>query len=139
VIVYAYQTDRSGNYPASPALRGFAARHGRLRGWARTDAAGRYTFETIRPGAYPGRKVPQHIHLHVIEPGRCTYYLGDVLFDDDPLLTPALRARESDAHGGNGIVVAKGDAKVGWRVTRDITLGRNVADYAACTTHSASD
>jgi len=70
IVVYAYHTDRHGIYPHAPGLRGAAARHGALRGWAMTDAAGRYRFETIRPGSYPGRDVPQHIHMHVIEPGR---------------------------------------------------------------------
>ena len=46
IIVYAYQTDATGIYP-----RG-STRHGRLRGWVRTDEAGRYRFDTIRPGAY---------------------------------------------------------------------------------------
>lgn len=131
IVVYAYQTDRTGIYPRDASLSGAAARHGRLRGWTRTDAQGRYAFATIRPAAYPGRAVPQHVHVHVIEPGRCTYYLGDVLFADDPLLTPALRARERDAPGGDGVVTPRGDAK-GWSATRDIVLGLNVPGYATC-------
>lgn len=131
VVVYAYQTDRRGIYPRDAALSGAAARHGRLRGWARTDTAGRYAFATIRPGGYPGVSIPQHIHLHVIEPGRCTYYIGDVLFADDPRLTPALRERERNARGGDGVVTPRGDPS-GWTAARDIVLGRNVPDYAAC-------
>ncbi|MDC8014964.1 hypothetical protein [Tahibacter soli] len=131
VVVYAYHTDRTGIYPRDASLSGAAARHGRLRGWARTDDAGRYAFDTIRPAAYPGRSIPQHVHLHVIEPGRCTYYLGDVLFADDPLLTPALRERERNAPGGDGVVTPKGDAK-GWTAARDIVLGLNVPEHAVC-------
>lgn len=131
IVVYAYHTDRGGRYPADPALHGEAARHGRLRGWARTDADGRYEVRTIRPGGYPGESMPQHVHLHVIEPGRCTYYLGDVLFDDDPRLTPALRERERGAPGGSGIVQPLRDAD-GWRAQRDVVLGLGVPDYRQC-------
>lgn len=131
VVVYAYHTDSHGVYPRDAALDGAAARHGRLRGWSRTDAQGRYTFETIRPAGYPGTTTPQHVHLHVIEPGRCTYYIGDVLFTDDPRLTPALRERERKAPGGDGVVTPGGDAS-GWKAKRDIVLGLDVAGYATC-------
>lgn len=133
IIVYAYHTDRGGIYPKAPLLDGDAARHGRLRGWVRTDADGRYTLRSIRPGGYPGEAVPQHIHLHIVEPARCTYYLGDVLFDDDPRLTPALRARERNAYGGSGIVQPRRDGDGLWKAQRDIVLGLNVPDYARCT------
>ncbi|MBO9663872.1 hypothetical protein [Dokdonella sp.] len=132
IVVYAYHTDRGGLYPRDPRLSGETARHGRLRGWARTDAEGRYAFLTIRPGGYPGEAVPQHVHLHVIEPGRCTYYLGDVLFTDDPRLTPALRARERDAHGGSGIVEPRRDRQGRWSVQRDVVLGLGVPGYERC-------
>ncbi len=132
VVIYAYQTDHGGIYPRAPELNGAAARHGRLRGWAQTDGDGRYEFRTIRPGAYPGSSIPQHIHMHVIEPGRCTYYIGDIFFADDPLLTAALAAREASARGSNGVAqpIAMGDGA--WRVNRDVTLGANVPGYADC-------
>lgn len=86
IVVYAYQTDARGHYP-----EGGGTRHGRLRGWARTDSLGRYAFDTIRPAGYPGTSLPQHVHLHVIEPGRGTYWIDDLVFTDDPRLTPAQR------------------------------------------------
>lgn len=132
VVIYAYQTDKSGKYPVDSRLSGAAALHGRLRGWVQTDSAGRYSFKTIRPGGYPGEDIPQHVHLHVIEPGRCTYYVGDVLFNDDPRLTAALRYEARNAYGGSGIVKAEGNRNAGWRVTRNITLGLNVPGYRAC-------
>lgn len=65
VIVYAYHTNDAGIYPTDAALKGTsAARHGRLRGWARSNERGEYAFDTIRPGPYPGRTDPQHIHMH---------------------------------------------------------------------------
>jgi protocatechuate 3,4-dioxygenase, beta subunit len=136
IIVYAYHTDAGGEYPrvdrpGEPA----ASRHGRLRGFARTDSAGRYRFETIRPAAYPGREVPQHVHMHVLEPGRCHYYIDDVLFTDDPLLTE----RQRSAHpgrGGSGIVTARRarspSGAQAWTARRDIRLGAGIDDYARC-------
>ena len=73
VIVYAYQTDARGIYPRDEKLRGQAAyRHGRLRAWAKTDTDGRYLFDTIRPASYPDSDTPAHVHMHIIEVGRCT-------------------------------------------------------------------
>lgn len=130
VIVYAYHTDAQGIYPrATAAAGGAASRHGRLRGWARTDAEGRYRFDTIRPAGYPNSDLPQHVHMHVIEVGRCTYVIGDLLFDDDPDLTADARRRTS-RRGGPGIATPRRDASGVWLVTRDIVLGEDVPGYA---------
>jgi protocatechuate 3,4-dioxygenase, beta subunit len=123
IVVYAYHTDASGNYP--PA----ATQHGRLRGWTRTDEKGQYRFNTIRPGPYPGGGAPEHIHLHVIEPGKGTYNIDDVWFEGDPALTPELRARVPKPRGGPGIVPIRKQADGSWHVRRDITLGLNIPDY----------
>lgn len=132
VIVYAYQTDSSGIYPSDAALpASAAARHGRLRGWARSNEKGEYEFDTIRPGPYPGRSEPQHIHLHVIELGRCTYYIDDVQFTDDPRLTAQRRASQR-LRGGPGISTPARDDRGVWQVTRDIHLGQNIPGYASC-------
>lgn len=134
VIVYAHQTDHRGLYPPAPAGTPTAARsHGRLRAWARSDAEGRYGFLTVRPGGYPGSDIPQHIHLHVIEPGCALYYIDDVLFSDDPRLTPAQRTKLDQGRGGHGIATpARRDGS--WRVRRDIVLGRNIPGYPGCGT-----
>jgi protocatechuate 3,4-dioxygenase beta subunit len=130
VQLYAYQTDHAGSYPSLDGVGAAASRHGRLRGWTVSDAQGHYRFDTVRPGSYPGSTVPQHIHMHVIEPGRCTYYLDDVRFADDPHMPgePAHRA----PRGGNGLSRPEQSADGDWRVQRDIHLGLNVADYADC-------
>jgi len=117
VIVYAYHTDASGIYPRA------ATRHGRLRGWARTDEAGRYRFDTIRPGAYPGRSAPQHVHMHVIEPGVGTYWIADIVFTDDPLLSAGQRRPTGRERGGSGVATPASDGAGGWQVRRDIRLG----------------
>lgn len=129
VIVYAYHTDAEGVYPPEERLPGTAAyRHGRLRGWALTDTQGRYTFDTIRPGSYPSRNAPAHVHMHVLEPGCCTYYIDDIHFTDDPLLTATQRRDLADGRGGGGLVEPVRDGGR-WTVRRDIVLGRNIPGY----------
>lgn len=123
IIVYAYHTNASGIYPHG------STRHGSLRGWAMTDANGNYRFDTIRPGAYPGRTIPQHVHMHVIEPGRSTYYIDDILFDDDPLLTSGRRQSMLPGRGGEGLCHPEKDAEGVWYVRRDIVLGMNIPGY----------
>jgi protocatechuate 3,4-dioxygenase beta subunit len=123
VIVYAYHTDASGIYP--PA----STRHGRLRGWVRTDEEGRYRFDTIRPGAYPDGENPQHVHMHVIEPGYATYWIDSIVFIDDPLLTEDRRRATDHGRGGSGVVQPARDADDAWHVRRDILLGRGIPGY----------
>jgi len=82
VIVYAYQTDSTGHYQND------SARVARLHGWARTDARGRFEFQTIRPGAYPGRTIPAHIHFHIYGGGYPLQWTEDLMFADDPLIRP---------------------------------------------------
>jgi len=130
IVVYAYHTDARGIYPRDEARRGQPAhRHGRLRGWAETDAEGRYRFDTIRPASYPDARTPAHVHMHVIEPGCCTYYIDEIEFLDDPRLPPEARRREVDARGGSGLVMPEKDEDGVWVVTRDIVLGEHVRGY----------
>lgn len=119
VVVYAYQTDARGIYPRDET------RHGALRGWVMTDADGKYRFDTIRPASYPNSRVPQHVHMHVIEPGRATYYIDDIHFDDDPLLGSRERS-VTRPRGGSGLVRPVRDDARAWRVERDITLRLHV-------------
>lgn len=125
VIVYAYQTDASGLYPKA------STRHGRLRGWVKTDAGGNYRFDTIRPGGYPGTNIPQHVHMHVIEPGRATYYIDEMQFSDDPRLPAEARKQHTGGRAGSGLVTPARDRSGIWQVTRDIVLGQNVPGYPA--------
>lgn len=122
IVVYAYQTDASGRYPEA------ATRHGALRAWTKTDAEGRYRFTTIRPGGYPGTRITQHVHLHVLEPGRATYYIDDLEFTDDPRQRDPAR-RSDHARGGEGLSTPTRDPDGTWRVRRDIVLGANIPGY----------
>jgi len=90
-IVFAYHTDDSGLYSERPGLPW------RLRGWARTDSAGRFEFETIRPGPYPNHRVPAHVHV-TIESSAFGRQYGGLQFDDDSLV-PAADREASIAKG----------------------------------------
>ena len=93
VVVFAYQTDRDGVYfgPGKPGAPW------RLQGWARTDGKGRFELRTIRPGPYPGRRVPAHIHLTLESPAHGRQWTPSVLFADDPLVSPAEREKSAAA------------------------------------------
>lgn len=121
VVLYLYHTNAAGVYPRRGDETGNGRRHGYLRGWLRTDEAGRYRFTTIRPGAYPGRTEPAHVHVVVGEPGREEYYVDDFVFEGDPALTPAYRAR-LQGRGGSGILALTREAEGVWRGTRALLL-----------------
>lgn len=125
VIVYAYHTDANGQYPPGKT------RHGALRGFAITGKDGAYHFDTIRPASYPKSDIPQHVHIHVIEPGKCHYYIDDIVFTDDPMLTPAQRKAHERGRGGTGVATPAREKQT-WRVRRDITLGAGISDYDRC-------
>lgn len=81
-IVFAWQTDANGLYdrPGTPP------HSWRLRGWARTDSRGAFTFHTIRPVAYPNGMEPAHVHFTAETDGGQRYFTRDLQFADDPLL-----------------------------------------------------
>lgn len=71
-VVFAYHTDRAGLYDK----RENGPHSWRLRGWARADKDGRFTFETIRPGSYPNSNNPPHIHFTAFLPNGDRYHAG---------------------------------------------------------------
>lgn len=127
VVLYYWQTDHSGLYsPATGMVKG-AERHGHIRGWVRTDEAGRYAIYTVLPGSYPRERIPAHIHMLVKEAGLNEYYIDDVVFDDDILLTGAER-KKLEGRGGSGILRVEDSAGVQVGV-RNIILGLNVPGH----------
>lgn len=96
--VFAYHTDAAGHY-------NHAGQPGwRLGGWARADHEGRFVFDTIHPGPYPGRSVAAHIHMGLDGPVGHRQTLEDVLFEGDALLTDAQRQRSRGAGRFRNIV-----------------------------------
>ncbi len=126
VILYVYHTDHTGVYPVKGNEKGWAKRHGYLRGWMKTDNKGFYKFFTGRPGSYPKSTEPAHIHIIVKEPGKTEYYLDDYLFDNDPHLTKENRSRLTQ-RGGNGIIKLTGG--MNGKAERNIYLGKNIPGY----------
>jgi protocatechuate 3,4-dioxygenase beta subunit len=64
--------------------------------------------------------------MHLIERGVGTYYIDELRFSDDALITAA--NRRSDERAGNGLVLpVRRDGA--WWARRDIVLGRNVPGY----------
>lgn len=100
-----------------------------------TDADGRYSFLTIRPGAYPwGNHAnawrPPHIHYSLFGPSFLTRLVTQMYFEGDPLL-PLDPIFNGVPAGGRELLVAKYDHNLtrpdfalGWRF--DFVLrGRN--------------
>ena len=128
VILYVYHTDNEGRYSRGTGATECARRHGRLRGWMKTDANGRYRFRTIRPASYPNSTAEQHIHPIIKEPGLKEYWIDEFTFDDDPLLTSKVRKRMQN-RGGSGILKPGRNAEGVWVAERNIVLGENVPGY----------
>jgi protocatechuate 3,4-dioxygenase beta subunit len=128
VILYLYHTNSEGVYAPAEGQTGCARRHGRLRGWVKSDAQGNYAFNTILPGSYPNTRQEKHIHPVIKEPGKNEYYIDAFVFDNDPFLTEAMR-RNFENRGGSGIISISKNASGAWEGTRDIVLGENVPGY----------
>ena len=126
VVIYAYHTDHEGLYANGSDESRYSRRHGRLRGWVKTDAEGRYEFRSIKPAPYPGTSIPAHIHPTILEPGRRPYWIDDVVFDGEAGVTNAYRRRMS-GRGGNGIILLQRDSDGTWIAVRNITLERHPA------------
>ena len=126
-ILYIYHTDREGYYSGGTNSSTWSRRHGRYRGWVKTDESGRYTFYTFRPAPYPGGQEVEHIHITVKPTQTNEYYIDEFVFADDPLLTPA-RREQLENRGGSGIVQLKEEGDL-WKGERDIVLGLNVPGY----------
>jgi len=96
-----WQADEKGEYDNA----GF-----RYRGHLYADAQGRYRFETIMPGLYPGRT--RHIHVKVQPPGKRllttqVYFAGEPGNARDGIYRPELQMkREGDAFRFDFVVQA---------------------------------
>lgn len=127
VVLYVYHTDQKGVYPTKGNEKGWAKRHGYIRGWVKTDKNGYYQFKTLRPAAYPERNAEEHIHITVKEPDKNEYYLDEYVFADDPLLPKTMNTKP---RGGNGVLKLTAPEKDGVQhATRHIILGLNVNNY----------
>jgi protocatechuate 3,4-dioxygenase, beta subunit len=127
VIVYYYQTDNNGYYSVKDEMDEKAKRHGHIRGWVKTGSDGKYSIYTIRPAPYPGTNNPSHIHVFIKEPNINEYYIDELVFDNDKLLTDEAR-RHFQKRGGDGVlkITTSDNLQV---AQHDIILGLNIPDY----------
>jgi protocatechuate 3,4-dioxygenase beta subunit len=118
VTVYAYHTDANGLYRKKPWGRP------RLRGWARTDADGKYEFHTIKPGPYPLRRNPAHIHMTIAVPNQVEWWMPELRFTGDSFLDAGEVEREARQGTFASIRPLERQANGTLRCVRDIRLPR---------------
>ncbi len=121
VILYFYQTNHEGIYANGSSETQWSRRHGRIRGWLKTDKNGHYEIRTIKPAPYPNAAMPAHIHPTILEPGKPPYWIDDIVFAGEFGVTKAYKARMS-LRGGDGIVQLRRSATGDWAGKRDIYL-----------------
>jgi protocatechuate 3,4-dioxygenase beta subunit len=85
--LYVYQTDREGYYGVKPASD---SSNPRLKLFLRSDPKGAWSFDTIKPGSYPGSRNPAHIHFEVSAPGRASR-IFEIVFEGDPFITDQMK------------------------------------------------
>lgn len=85
--LYVYQTDHEGYYGAKPESDN---RNPRLKLYLRSDDKGAWAFTTVRPGSYPGSRVPAHIHFEVAAAGHASRTF-EIVFEGDAFVTPEMR------------------------------------------------
>lgn len=128
VILYIYHTDKDGIYANKYHKKNWERRHGYLRGWIKTGADGRYTFNTIKPGIYPNRAAPAHIHATILEPAGKYYWIEDYYFSGDTLLTERELNPAAPRGGTNGVLELKKEGNL-WVAEKNIILGKHVNGY----------
>lgn len=120
ILIYAYHTDAKGFYGRGKDEHP----HGKHHGWMLTDERGRYEFRTIKPAPYPARDTPAHIHFTLTGIDFKEYWIDDIWFEGDALITPAITKKQMTGRGGfSGIL--KLEKKVGGILhgERNIKLG----------------
>jgi protocatechuate 3,4-dioxygenase beta subunit len=123
VSIYVFHTDANGRYATDGNN---SDENARLHGAMRSDANGRYRYETIRPGNYPGGTSPAHVHYVV----RATGYrprMFEIWFEDDPVLAALRKAGLPDVPAvyppwAVEIRPVTRDADGVWHSTRDLTM-----------------
>ena len=107
VIIYVYQTSHKGWYGIDrPHFRMANGDHGHARifGYIKSDAAGAFSFETIKPQGYPDSDLPAHIHIHLqTKEGKHLPAPLELLFEDDKRLT----AERRNSALGSGFLISK--------------------------------
>jgi protocatechuate 3,4-dioxygenase beta subunit len=128
VIIYYWHTDDKGLYSSNNQTPEKAKKHGKLRGWVKSDKDGNYIIKTSRPAAYPNDKIPQHIHLSIKEPVIPNEYYADLYFDDDPLYLKHKKKYGKIDRAGTELLRVVLDSNI-QIAEHHIVLGLNIPDY----------
>lgn len=118
VEVEAVQTGADGYYKRGPGGLELGSRLARLKGRVTTGPDGRFRLETIRPGSYPGRSVPAHIHFRIDAPGFDREELT-LYFEGDPKL-PAGSTDRAFGDARTYVRPVEKDAGGTWRVSVEL-------------------
>lgn len=103
--IYVYHTDATGVYiPGGSGADG--SDRPRLFAYLRSDAQGRYSYSTIRPGSYPNTNNPGHVHYEVSAPD-AQDRVYEIVFEGDPVIPQAFRDQARAPFGGVAIVTAR--------------------------------
>jgi protocatechuate 3,4-dioxygenase beta subunit len=86
--LHVWQTNADGEYGPGHGTEDLRCCY--LQGTLRTDARGRYEFQTVMPGHYRGERTPPpaHIHFEVGHPD-ARGLMTELLFSGDPSLDPS--------------------------------------------------
>jgi protocatechuate 3,4-dioxygenase beta subunit len=95
VVIHAYHRDKDG-FDFGPNDRALTT--WRLQGWVRTDAQGRFEFQTIRPAPDAMGREGAHVHFTMESQELGKQWAPTIFFSDDPLVTE--KAREESAEAG---------------------------------------
>jgi protocatechuate 3,4-dioxygenase beta subunit len=119
VSIYAFHADADGLYTKDGRNNDENAR---LFATLRTDAEGRYRYETIRPGGYDG--LAAHVH-HVVTATGFKPRLCDLWFGDEPYFKTRLNAGLPLSAGKPMFVrMPTRDSNGVWHVTHDLEMLR---------------
>jgi protocatechuate 3,4-dioxygenase beta subunit len=117
VSIYAFHADAEGLYTRDGRN---SDEHARLFGTLRTDAEGRYRYETIRPGGYDG--LAAHVH-HVVTAAGYKPRLCDLWLGDEPYFAPRRNAGLPLSQGEAMFVrMPVRDAAGVWHVVHDLEM-----------------
>lgn len=116
--LYVYQTGANGLYVPRMSIR----RTPRIRGWMKTGTDGRYEFRTVRPGSYPGSRIPAHIHATLAAANDPDHWIDDFHFEDDPFISDEDRAKPGRDGEFSSVLRTVRDPNGTLRATRHIKL-----------------
>lgn len=116
--IYVYHTDNNGEY-----VRGSNGGNDRPRlyGYLRTDAQGRYSFATVRPGSYPNSRIPGHIHFEVTATGHAPR-IYEIVFEGDSFISDQFREQARRPFGNVEIVAGRPTSSGSLEVAHDVRV-----------------